>query len=252
MACTAKSKQGFHYENCLRCHARIGMLGTVSAKAFGVDKATISMAKRKLGIKPITHSQATRATAFISGKTILSISDPWDTEWNGVVENYWDKCNDATIARMCDPDMRGRSDQMVWYYLNIEEARRRTRDNARARYHKSSSGSLLKIKHKLRNHIARVCRLTKTGKTRKTIEYLGCDINAARLHIQKQFKKGMHWNNHGEVWEIDHIIPMSLFDLSKEDQRLRVNHFTNLRPEFKRYNREKGSRMRGSHQIALL
>jgi hypothetical protein len=175
-------------------------------------------------------------------------------EQQSIVDNYWtqSRLNALTLARMEDSAMAGRSNDLVKYYLNHEESKRRCAARARERHRTSAGDSSYSIKKMLRNQIHRVCRKSKTGKTRKTIEYLGCDMNVARLHIQRRFKRGMNWNNHGTVWEIDHIIPMSCFDLSRDDHRLRVNHFTNLSPEFIKYNREKAGKMIGEHQMALI
>lgn len=74
----------------------------------------------------------------------------------------------------------------------------------------------------------------------------------ARKHIEKQFKRGMHWNNHGTVWHIDHIIPLSKFDLTDPMQRKRANHFTNLQPLYVHENMSKGARITQPHQLALL
>lgn len=35
-----------------------------------------------------------------------------------------------------------------------------------------------------------------------------------RQHLESLFTPEMDWSNHGSYWEIDHIIPQSLFDLS--------------------------------------
>ena len=43
----------------------------------------------------------------------------------------------------------------------------------------------------------------------------------------------MTWDNHGEIWEIDHIIPCSKFNLTEEKQQKECFHYTNLQPLFK-------------------
>lgn len=243
----------FHREKCAACHAIVGMSGTMSGELVGWDKSLVSVFRKKNGLKTWTASQSGRFGNKSAEKELTKwMVDAFNGEWQGVVDNYWTRCTQVVIARMCDPEMRGRSNQMVSYYLTINESRKRAALNANNRHHSLKNNSDYKVKTKLRNHIARVCRRSKTGKTRRTIDYLGCDINHARRHIQKQFKRGMEWDNHGIVWEIDHIVPMSHFDLQREDQRLIVNHFTNLRPEFKQYNREKGDRMIGQHQLCMI
>jgi hypothetical protein len=39
----------------------------------------------------------------------------------------------------------------------------------------------------------------------------------------------MSWDNRSE-WHIDHIMPLSKFDLSKREEFLRACHYTNLQP----------------------
>ena len=48
------------------------------------------------------------------------------------------------------------------------------------------------------------------------MELVGCDLQTLKEYIEKQFKEGMTWENHGFYgWHIDHIIPFSL-DKTKE------------------------------------
>ena len=51
----------------------------------------------------------------------------------------------------------------------------------------------------------------------------------------------MSWDNYGE-WEIDHIRPLALFDLTDEAQFKEAASFKNLQPLWKKDNREKGAR----------
>jgi len=68
-------------------------------------------------------------------------------------------------------------------------------------------------------------------KSEKTIELLGCTIEDFLTHLEKQFKKGMSWNNYGyETWHIDHIIPCASFDLSVPEQQKECFNFRNMQP----------------------
>lgn len=64
-------------------------------------------------------------------------------------------------------------------------------------------------------------------KSWKTEDILGCTIAEFVSHIERQFAKGMTWENRSE-WHIDHIVPMA--SAKTEEDVLRLNHFTNLRP----------------------
>ena len=59
---------------------------------------------------------------------------------------------------------------------------------------------------------------------------LGCSIEFFKRYIEKKFHNNMTWNNWGEVWELDHIIPLCKFDLTKRSQLLKACHYTNLQP----------------------
>lgn len=64
-------------------------------------------------------------------------------------------------------------------------------------------------------------------------EILGCTQEQFKQHIFSQFSGNMSWDNHGNgcnQWNIDHIIPINQFDLSKEEDRKKCFHYTNLRP----------------------
>ena len=87
------------------------------------------------------------------------------------------------------------------------------------------------IKFKLRCYLAvRIFQALKcNSKSTKTINLLGCSIKFLKQHLEKQFTKGMTWNNYGK-WHIDHIQPCVLFNLSKPSEQLECFNYKNLRP----------------------
>ena len=53
----------------------------------------------------------------------------------------------------------------------------------------------------------------------------------------------MSWENYGFYgWHIDHIIPLSAFDLTKREELLKAVHYSNLRPMWAKRNMSEGSR----------
>lgn len=57
------------------------------------------------------------------------------------------------------------------------------------------------------------------NKSKHTIEYLGCDSEEYEKWIEygdEQFTM----LNHGEIWHIDHVIPLSRFNLDSEEEQL--------------------------------
>jgi hypothetical protein len=61
----------------------------------------------------------------------------------------------------------------------------------------------------------------------------------------------MTWANHGEVWEIDHIMPLAAFNLTDPNHLKQASHYTNLRPLWKHLNRIKADAIH-DHQALLL
>lgn len=77
-------------------------------------------------------------------------------------------------------------------------------------------------------------------KNSKTVEILGCSIEEFKKHIERQFLEGMNWSNR-DKWEIDHIVPMAT--AKTEEDAIRLNHHTNLRPLWTHENRAKSGRL---------
>ena len=98
-----------------------------------------------------------------------------------------------------------------------------------------------KLTERLRNRTGFAIKKCKGQKSASTLELLGCTIEHAREHLEKQFTEGMTWDNHGE-WHIDHIIPCASFDLSDPEQQKKCFHYTNLQPLWAKDNLIKGAR----------
>lgn len=71
---------------------------------------------------------------------------------------------------------------------------------------------------------------------------LGCSILEFKQHIEKQFVRGMDWNNYGK-WHIDHIKPCDSFDLSLESEQKICFHYSNLQPLWAKDNLSKGRKI---------
>jgi hypothetical protein len=60
-------------------------------------------------------------------------------------------------------------------------------------------------------------------------ELLGCDWIKFKKHIESKFVKNMSWNNYGD-WHIDHIIPISKFNLLVKSEQFKACNYKNLQP----------------------
>jgi ribosomal protein L13 len=109
---------------------------------------------------------------------------------------------------------------------NLKESRKKTKE-------KRKSNVLFVMHSRLsrlhRHALAKVNAI----KSSKTFEQLGYTVFEFKDHIEKQFVNGMSWDNMNE-WQIDHIIPIST--AKTEDDVIRLNQLSNLRPMFSKEN----------------
>ena len=99
-----------------------------------------------------------------------------------------------------------------------------------------------KIKKTIRLRILKVLKRNRIKKCHKSVDLLGCTVEEAKVHLEKQFKEGMTWENHGNNgWHIDHIIPCASFDLTDPEQQKKCFHYTNLQPLWAHENLSKGA-----------
>lgn len=78
-----------------------------------------------------------------------------------------------------------------------------------------------------------------------TFDLLGCTPNEWKTHLESRFTKDMSWDNYGVFWEVDHIIPISHFDLTNQDEQKKAFHYMNTQPLSKQENKRKGNRWVG-------
>lgn len=115
-----------------------------------------------------------------------------------------------------------------------EEMKQKRALYERKRY---KSDIMFKLAHLLRGRLAHV--LKGKCKADHTHKLIGCTWLELKEHIEKQFKDGMNWENHGKgegKWNIDHIIPFAAFDLTIEKNQYIVSWYKNLQPMWWREN----------------
>lgn len=72
-----------------------------------------------------------------------------------------------------------------------------------------------------------------TSRLQKTSVLLGCSYQFFVKYLESLFTKNMTWENYGfGGWHIDHIIPCTSFDLTKEEEQRKCFHYTNSMPRW--------------------
>ena len=75
-------------------------------------------------------------------------------------------------------------------------------------------------------------------KQSSTKDILGIDINTYRKWIEFQFTPEMNWSN----IEIDHVKPICLFDISKDEELREPFNWKNTQPLLKEVHQQKGTK----------
>lgn len=91
-----------------------------------------------------------------------------------------------------------------------------------------------KIKYSLRSRLYNAIKNnhnTSVIKIGSHVADLGCTIEELKIYLESKWQSGMTWGNWSfRGWHIDHVIPLSSFDLTDREQLLKACHYTNLQP----------------------
>lgn len=101
-------------------------------------------------------------------------------------------------------------------------------------------------KGRLECNVARALNRALRGKKNgePSFDLLGFTAEQLMTHLERQFTKGMTWENYGE-WHVDHVRPLASFTYAQPtDPDFKVAWaLTNLRPLWARENISKGARV---------
>jgi len=97
-----------------------------------------------------------------------------------------------------------------------------------------------KFKRYIRTRIYNCLRYK--NKTKHSVEYLGCSSDEYFKWIFN-YNNNCSLENHGKEWHIDHVIPISKFDLSNESQQLLAFNWRNTMPLSSKENLVKNNRI---------
>lgn len=126
----------------------------------------------------------------------------------------------------------------AWYRANKEHAIGKS-----VEYHLTREKEDINYRLKKRLRIRLNHALKNNWKKGSAVSNLGCSIEDLKKHLESQFQPGMTWDNYGRTgWHIDHIIPLSAFDLTNPIELKKACHYTNLQPLWAKDNLQKGAK----------
>lgn len=164
------------------------------------------------------------------------------------------KCNKEYLRNWYKgrPDRREKRKKAVtaWFAKNMGKFRAnckgKYKDKIRVREQEYRKLPYVKLAKSIRTAMCHY--LFSSNRSGKCFRVLGYTQDELRLHLEKQFKPGMTWDNYGrgpDDWQIDHILPLSKFPaLSADDDNFKkVWALSNLQPLWKRDNLHKSDKI---------
>lgn len=110
------------------------------------------------------------------------------------------------------------------------------------RKHRRDTDPQYALKERVRSRIRIALKNARTSKSQKTMDLIGCSYSFLREYLENQFRDGMAWDK-PYSFHIDHIRPISSFDLNDLDQLKAACHYTNLQPLYPKENLSKGTKI---------
>ena len=151
------------------------------------------------------------------------------------------QCRECMAARKwhkANPE-RHRQRGQAWVDANRDRARETWREMRRRKLEANPAN---RVHGRISNQIYYVLRKDKG--CRSAFDLIGYSPNDLKVHLERQFVKGMGWHNMSE-WHIDHIVPLSSFPIAGPDDPNvpRAWALPNLRPLWATDNLRKGAKM---------
>lgn len=221
-------------KNWLAYKARRDDLGLTPEKIPIFKRIVISMLAKRLELR-----DAKKAAWYINNRALLN-----------KLSNEWRKRNPEKVKSIREKHFRKpeniekkRADGLRYFYENKPSINAYRREYSKRR---AKSDPVFRMIRSLRTVLRRA--VVYAGKSKKDgiWNFLGCDQAQFRLHLKSLFKDGMSFENYGYGdgrWVIDHKLPVSSFDHSKESEQLKCWNFSNLQPMWWRDNMLKSNKI---------
>ena len=137
-----------------------------------------------------------------------------------------------------------KAQRKTWYEQNASRVKERNLKNNHLRAYRvrmqRQSSPIATLEARIRASIRKAFVQRGGRKGSRLPKILGCSLVFFARHMERQFCEGMSWDRLSEI-HIDHIIPLAT--AKTEEDVIRLNHYTNLRPLWAEDNLRKGARI---------
>ena len=127
--------------------------------------------------------------------------------------------------------------------LNRNKLYRKNNKDKINNYSKNRRKTDIQYKLSLNLRVRLNAAINNNYKAGSAVKDLGCSIEELKQYLESKFLPGMTWDNWTiDGWHIDHIKPLTSFDLIDREQLLEACHYTNLQPLWAKDNLSKGAK----------
>lgn len=206
-------------------------------------------------------SQKAKEYRAANREKLLDAKRKWDIENREHVVNYTKEYREKNIDILREksrvrsrniPKDKKREADAKYRQKHLEKLRefdrQRNKTPERREYIKANrlkkleSRPELRVIESMRSRVRVVLKEYQTAKVKSSMKLFGCDPLFLRQWIESQFEPNMTWDNYGE-WHVDHVIPVSAFNmLDKQHQEL-CFHYRNLQPMWGAENTKKSNKI---------
>jgi hypothetical protein len=128
--------------------------------------------------------------------------------------------------------------EYAFQYVRREEVKARRNEKRRE---KRKTDIAYRLYERIRGRIKAL--LKSQDRPQSISKSMGCTASELKAYLESKWLPGMTWENYGFYgWHVDHIIPLSSFDLRNKEQYAAACHYTNLQPLWALDNLRKGSK----------
>lgn len=178
------------------------------------------------------------------------------------------RCGRGTVCKKCN------NYKSADYYTNLSSQQRQhllklAKIYRQSHYYKQTENKIVRnLRNRLRSVVKDIIKYgIKDNANYSLLKDIQCDRRDLKKHIESQFIEGMTWDNYGpgyeldnrgrpvydcegntipkRQWLIDHILPISKFNLEDINAIKNINYYKNLRPSWSNENLRKSNKIIG-------
>lgn len=127
------------------------------------------------------------------------------------------------------------------YYIENKDAI--CKQTSEYKQHKIDTNFNFKMECRLRQRMYVALKTQTTSKNKRSFKYLDCSAHFFQEWIKYNLYDGMTLENYGDYWHLDHVKPVSKYNLQDESQKCECFCWKNIRPYKASKNRMKSNKI---------